>query len=135
MSASRTWTYTLDDRISPLPSSDLEFTIRVLAGWLVGVWTLAFVLASLALRLAMLVAVLGMLWFLHLLHVGAFFMFFFVLIGLIPLIRSIFLWVVGLIIAFHKWFRVKKGSFNYKFWYLNNSHKNDEWSCIIYLVL
>ncbi len=104
VSTSRTWTYTLDNGISPLPSSNLEFSIGLLAGWLVGVWVFTLLFAFLALRMAMLVTFLGMLRLLHLFHVGAFLLFFLILVGMISLVWSIFLREIGLIIAFHEWF-------------------------------
>ena len=108
--------YTLDDGISPLPSSDLKLSIRVLTWRLLRIWALTFFAAFMTLRMTFLLTVLWMLRLFHFLHIRTFLLLLLIFIRPISLIWSIFFWKVGLIITLHWEIRkLKEVCLNYKF--------------------
>lgn len=99
VSASGARTNTLDDGVSPLPPSDLQFPVWIFAG-LLWVRTLTFWCALLTVGLAGLLAGLWVLRLLHLLHVWAFFLLL-LFIRSALLVAFVFLWVLWRIVALH----------------------------------
>lgn len=101
MSSSWTRTYTLNNWICPLPSSDLKLSIRKLTWWLFRIWALTFLSTFFTWRVTFLLTVLRSLWLFHLLHVWTFLLLLLIFVRPISLIRPILLWVIRLIITFH----------------------------------
>ena len=103
VTTSRTRTDTFNNRISPLPPSDLQLTIWILAG-LLRIRSLTFLSTLLTLRVALLVTVFRMLWLLHLLHIWALLLVFLVLIRSALLIAFVLLLILWMVIALHEQF-------------------------------
>lgn len=112
MSSSRARTDSLNDRICPLPSSNLKVSLRIFTWRLLRIRAWTFLTAFLTWSMTLLLTIFWMLRLLHIFHVGTFLLFLFFIIRPIPLIWPVFFWVIRLVITFHNiWLN---GSFNYK---------------------